>query len=218
MDLVEHIDVIRQKLGELRHLDRGLQIFEAITHAYHLNPPLTEHQLYSFEMEYEVILPAGYRAFLSQIGNGGAGPYYGLWSLQESCSARQSCLAEDRLFLAHSFPPWRKRLAEVGGVTHLSEFWRKCEEDSVYRERVMEALSRWDVCDAVRGSLPICEYGSGIEYVLVISGSATGEVWVDNGAFDFGLMPTVDDQIDQPGLDFLNWYENWLDESISELR
>ena len=37
-----------------------------------------------FEEKHNLLLPEEYKFFLTQIGNGGAGPYYGLYSLDEA--------------------------------------------------------------------------------------------------------------------------------------
>ena len=52
-------------------------------HGFRLGPPLGEGELAAFEQVHGVSLPAGYRAFLTEIGNGGAGPYYGLVPLEK---------------------------------------------------------------------------------------------------------------------------------------
>ena len=43
-----------------------------------LRPALAEAAAARFERKHTVVLPAGYRAFLTTLGDGGAGPYYGL--------------------------------------------------------------------------------------------------------------------------------------------
>jgi hypothetical protein len=50
-------------------------------HRYRLAPPAPERELAAFEAAHRVTLPAEYRAFLGEIGNGGAGPGRGLYPL-----------------------------------------------------------------------------------------------------------------------------------------
>lgn len=83
MVAVDKIKII-QKLRLLESLDRNYKIFGASHHHYILNSPLTIGELERFEEFFCVILPKDYRIFLSDIGNGGAGPYYGIMSLEAS--------------------------------------------------------------------------------------------------------------------------------------
>ncbi|WP_442802772.1 SMI1/KNR4 family protein, partial [Streptomyces sp. CB01373] len=45
---------------------------------------LSEAEVRSFERQYGVTLPRDYRGFLMTVGDGGPGPYHGIWSLSES--------------------------------------------------------------------------------------------------------------------------------------
>jgi hypothetical protein len=54
-------------------------VFGVIGHHFVLNPPLTEAEVVAFEQGHQVRLPPDYRHFLTSIGNGGAGPYYGVF-------------------------------------------------------------------------------------------------------------------------------------------
>jgi hypothetical protein len=67
-----------KKLERLRELDRGFTVFGARTHEYRLAPPLTERALVALEKKWKVRLPPGLRAFYTEVGNGGAGPGYGM--------------------------------------------------------------------------------------------------------------------------------------------
>lgn len=49
-----------------------------------MNAPISKHQILSFEEKYKVSLPRDYKEFISNIGNGGIGPDYGLLPLQDS--------------------------------------------------------------------------------------------------------------------------------------
>src|SRR5262249_45669105 len=89
---------IHDKLDALRRLDVHLQVFGASTHRYQLAPVLAQADLAAFEQEFGVALPADYAAFLTELGDGGAGPGYGLYALVKSAQdfqARQAA-AEKR--------------------------------------------------------------------------------------------------------------------------
>lgn len=72
-----------EKLGTLRGLDRGCTVFGASMHRYELRPPVTEKRLASIERKLGVTLPPGLRAFYLTLGDGGAGPDYGLMPAAE---------------------------------------------------------------------------------------------------------------------------------------
>ena len=52
---------------------KGQAIFGAGGHGFVLNPPLPEDEAIAFEQRHAIRLPADYRHFITQIGNGGAG-------------------------------------------------------------------------------------------------------------------------------------------------
>ncbi len=83
----EQILELGRLVALLRDRDRELRVFGADKrggHQYLFRPPLSEMQLAGFEAEHQIALPAEYRLFLALVGNGGAGPYYGLMSLDET--------------------------------------------------------------------------------------------------------------------------------------
>lgn len=76
------------KLGELvrrlRSADPNRRVSGSDKHGYAFGPVLTEAEVLEFESENGVILPADYRQFLLTVGNGGAGPGYGLLPLDNT--------------------------------------------------------------------------------------------------------------------------------------
>lgn len=52
-------------------------------HRYHLNPPLKERVLADFEHNHGVTLPTEFRRFVLEVGDGGAGPAYGLQTYED---------------------------------------------------------------------------------------------------------------------------------------
>src|SRR5688572_24780153 len=55
--------------------------FGAATHRWRRRPALTEGRVVSIEAEVGVALPEDYRAYLTAVGDGGAGPYHGVLPL-----------------------------------------------------------------------------------------------------------------------------------------
>src|SRR5437764_10506 len=76
-EVLERPTVLRL-LGELDRRDRHRRVFGSGSHQYKLNPPLAVSVIEAFEKRYDVSLPGDYRSFITEIGNGGAGPCYGV--------------------------------------------------------------------------------------------------------------------------------------------
>ena len=66
---------------QLRSADTRLRVFGSETHKYRPGSTLSETEQQAFELANRITLPADYRAFLAHVGNGGAGPAYGLTPL-----------------------------------------------------------------------------------------------------------------------------------------
>jgi hypothetical protein len=65
----------------LSALDVRRVVFGASRHAYRFHPPLFQKRVEKFERDHKVSLPKPYRRFITELGNGGAGPYYGIMPL-----------------------------------------------------------------------------------------------------------------------------------------
>lgn len=55
--------------------------FGSEAHGFEMNPVLSESEAATFERSHDVVLPYDYRQFLTELGNGGAGPFYGIFPL-----------------------------------------------------------------------------------------------------------------------------------------
>ena len=78
------IKIINEKLEKLIKLDKDFSIFGSSSHEYIINPKLTEEEIQNFEEKNQITLPDEYREYLKNIGNGGAGPFYGLLELEDN--------------------------------------------------------------------------------------------------------------------------------------
>jgi hypothetical protein len=187
----ERMEGLAAKIAELAAKDTEMKTFGASTygrgHLYRMHPVLSLAELANFEREYDVQLPKDYADFLTQIGNGGIGPYYGLYSLAES-------VADDpghrcRGFLASPFP--------------LTEFFNPHDEnnnandDEFFDDRY------------ISGSIVLSHQGCGYYDRLVITGPQAGQVWSDGRVSDQGIAPL--------GCDFYTWYDRWLTDALYSL-
>ncbi|MCB5166492.1 SMI1/KNR4 family protein [Streptomyces bambusae] len=173
---------VRARLRELAEEDPELRRFGAATHRYELAPPLPEAEIRAFEEAHGVVLPADYRSFVTEIGDGPAGPAYGLMPLtrprpgaEEGDWAADGEWAEDRLpgRLATPFPLTEPRPGPIGAPT--------------------DGLTP--------GTLMLSEEGCGMYVRLVVTGPYAGQVWRLDPDWG-GFVPASPD--------FRTWYAAWL--------
>lgn len=81
----DRLERILRKLDLVRR--QGLKCFGSDHHHFRLSPCLSESAISKFEAEHRIRLPEDYREFLLMVGNGGAGPYYGLLPLEKWADA-----------------------------------------------------------------------------------------------------------------------------------
>src|SRR5262245_8500573 len=72
------VDDLADLLRRLRAADVRRRVFGSDQHGYRLGPASSDVELVAFESAHGVKLPEDYRRFLNTVGNGGAGPFYGL--------------------------------------------------------------------------------------------------------------------------------------------
>lgn len=189
------LERIAEKLQQAR--ERELQPAGWEKHRFLLEPPVGEAELSRYEREYQVTLPEGYRAFVARLGNGPVGPSYGLFSLQEALETTGFGKLPPKYLLGAPFPhedyyqplndPVYLVIADRQGIA--------TEEDERYWTNMRQ------------GALVLSDEGCGMEHFLVLTGSARGEMWVDNRANDGGMASLK--------CDFLTWYERWLDGALA---
>ena len=68
-------------ITKLAKLDRRRVAFGAGRYDYRFPAPLSIEQVEAFERRYAIALPIAYRRFVTELGNGGPGPYYGVTPL-----------------------------------------------------------------------------------------------------------------------------------------
>ena len=156
---------LQEKLTRLRSVDANRKYFGASAHRYELLPPAPAAVIRDFETKFHVQLPDDYRDFLLRIGDGGAGPYYGLYPLR----------------YAYEEMGWIER-GDVAKPFPLDRGWNL--EDSKLNYELPDGA---DVRD---GCIMLAHQGCGYWSFLIISGSGRGKVWDDYTTGDGGIHPT----------------------------
>jgi HEAT repeat protein len=174
---------ILSKLDQVRA--RHLSCFGSDTHKFKLSAPLSAAAIQQFEQEHHITLPEDYAAFLQLAGNGGAGPYYGLYPLAE----------------------WNDFLDWVSDGVPEVILAKPCP-----LHPDMPAVNDWDApfSDCVspyQGTIAIGTQGCTYMMGLIVTGDYKGRVvYLDAD----NHTPYV---VHEP--DFLSWYERWLDELLA---
>lgn len=186
-------EYICELLEKAKVADPTLQIFGASKHKYQLNPPVSREEVAALEGDFNIKLPEDYVYFLTEIGNGGAGPYYGLYSLEE-LRKRQYCKRQDE----------KKPLVIDSSLS--KETWNALMEemdtgdDDKYDE-LEEQINTGVFIIGTQG----CTYDN----LLMCSGSETGKmVYIDwNLEYDYPPVLTK--------MSFWDWYTGFFEDIIA---
>jgi hypothetical protein len=180
-----------------------------------LRPPLEETRIASFELAHQVTLPHDYRQFLALCGNGGAGPYYGLFPLglmDDIGLDLQQWREGDGIVgsLAAPFPhieAWNLPETEFVQPTFSSD-----EQEDQWHQKLDE---KYWAPHLANGAFPICHQGCAYRNILIVNGAEYGKVWVDLRPDYGGLLPETDETGHH--LTFANWYTRWLEKASLSL-
>jgi hypothetical protein len=206
------IERIKEKLKLLKKLDPGYSVFGASAHSYVLKRSLSIDDIQRFEKDNSIKLPIEYVQFLTMIGNGGAGPFYGVEPLE-------NCLYQD---LDYKRPG--ELLIPSRPFIHTSAWNMEFEptvddeddEDEYESQRKSFDEEYYDP-KHINGTIAICNYGCAVTLYLIVNGNEYGNIWIDDRASDQGIRPS--EELGNSGrITFLDWYEKWLDNSIAAVK
>ncbi|MFJ5712901.1 SMI1/KNR4 family protein [Streptomyces sp. NPDC093105] len=146
-----------------------------------LGPPLPEGEIRAFEASHGIRLPADYRSFVAEVGDGPAGPAHGLMPLTVPRADVDDDWAVDEEWrddrrpgrLAEPFSLTGPRPGPIGAPT--------------------EGLTR--------GTLMLAEDGCAMFFRLVLNGPHAGQIWHLDPDWG-GFVPHAPD--------FRTWYMDWL--------
>jgi hypothetical protein len=228
--------LIKEKLEELSQVDKDRSIFGAPQHNY-ISYPVAISEIESFEQKYGFQLPEQYRFFLLEIGYG-AGPYYGIWSLRETDLELSSMIAE--------FKEEENVIVNPANV-----FPFNSDDIELLKISFDKNIPREDKRNTypIDGNITILHQGCQGYGTLVTKGEFAGTVWdlywdggydgywnparpavclqtsngkIQSDNYRYKHFPTLnfEKNVLEP-ISFLDWFEEWLDNSLrafSELR
>lgn len=223
----ERLREIEEGLRRLREGDRELRLFGASAHRHAMRAAATAEEVASFESEHGVRLPEDYRAFLVGLGNGGAGPFYGIFPLGTHDDEAGDLVGQPNVAFPYT-AAWRLSDDEIEALDDdetgalEAEYWRPLD-----------------------GALPVVLEGAGRHTWLVVTGPERGHVWQDTRDDRGGFRPWASgaawkrsedhvvwrppaigggarqgdapDEPDRERLTFLEWYELWLARAVRAL-
>ncbi|MEH2065035.1 MAG: SMI1/KNR4 family protein [Nostoc sp.] len=213
---------LKKKLTQLAILDATFEVFGSESHQYQFKPCLSNKDIQVFESRYNITLPSEYRNFLLEIGNGGAGPGYGLSGLlgiEYEDVIPEKVYQENYEILSNPFT--------------LTKAWN--DLDLIVNNNTSSVTNSDAYFDDkfIQGTLTITNYGCGIYAMLVITGEQSGKIWIDDRTNDNGIYPASlsfchafhnPDPDDFPNSDeeqplgFYDWYEDWLNRSLNQIH
>jgi HEAT repeat protein len=178
----QRIERILEKLSQARK--KKLSCFGSESHNFRLNAPIEESALLLFESTHGVTLPADYRCFLRRAGNGGAGPYYGIYKLDQW----------------KDFIDWTTDDPPNNILALPSPLYPQIPRDTDWETQFANCFSPY------QGMISLGTQGCTYMMGLIVTGEFAGRVvYLDAD----GQAPYV---VREP--DFLAWYERWLDELL----
>lgn len=202
---------IRSGLRSFRRPRFVKRVFGARRHRFQPHSPLSEEVVQEFESRHRISLPEEYRGFLIHVGNGGAGPGFGLFRLGELNSQVTREPASDCI----------GSVGELSVPFPYTSYWNpttiRPRPDRRWR-RESEQHAPPEPADSrcgLDGAFPICYYGCTHVVWLVVSGAERGNIWYDGRPCDHGIHPYWVDGRDRTT--FLPWYHEWMEEVRKEI-
>ncbi|WP_220498494.1 SMI1/KNR4 family protein [Rhodopirellula sp. JC639] len=186
------------------------KVFGSDSHEFKLNARVDGSVVTQFEAKHDIKLPEDYRRFVTEIGNGGAGPFYGVFKLGEmDNNFSHKRWKEDDGFIGVLAKPFPHTKAWNDLPTYPEE-----QDDEDAYEAELEAFDEvyWN-SENVDGAIPICHQGCAYRNWLIVTGPEAGNVWEDLRVDHKGLIPVNSNGGHR--VRFLEWYTDWLTDAVA---
>jgi hypothetical protein len=188
-------------------------VFGADSHQFKLNPALTETRVIAFERHHSISLPSDYRVSVTGVGDGGAGPFYGVFPLgmvDDNFDLRQ-WHADDGLIGDPSKPFLLREEWNDTSTMPSPDLADKVQAE--YDRRTEECEKTYWLSDLLNGPIPICHEGCALRIWLVVAGEIAGQLWEDRRSEGRGIRPVR--LADGSPATFGAWYGEWLQQCLA---
>ncbi|MCX4684308.1 SMI1/KNR4 family protein [Kitasatospora purpeofusca] len=215
---------VREQIEELAKAPGANAVFGFSGHEFALEDPLGEREVDQLEAQLGVRLPEDYRAFLTEVGAGGAGPGYGLFPVRRagdrwSWEGDGADLADPGR-LSEPFPAQGPDPALLDALQEECPQEEDFDEEDAFDEAQAEWDSRWEDLmwspERTVGALVLSHSGCAYRQWLVVSGPERGRIWSDDRADDRDLEPLLG--AEQEPMTFTPWYRKWLADAVSTVE
>ena len=214
----------------LRDADPNHSVFGANRHRYLFRPRLDEGKAVEFERRYSVRLPEDFRRFFIELGNGGAGPFYGILGLDELIETQADYWNDLSKPFTHrsqwAGPPDLLQAINDPDLLSANNGANTADWEAV--DRRGELIDEYWSITSRDGTINICEYGCNLRFILILKGPEFGRIWFDStpdftGYSPVGIDPecpigpsskwciTGEDVPTENRIRFAHWYHCWLD-------
>ena len=194
-------DEIARILKQARSIDSKCGLFGSAKHKYQLNPPIRASFVRTLEEKYGFTLPDDYFRFITEIGDGGAGPDYGIEPFADLVKKSQDQYAEKyqedyRNSLKNAFAPRPMSADEINDFAIATQATYKKNPDKYFiYEKPNDMLCNLD------GFYVLGTQGCQWDFGLITAGEMRGKVFVTDNEGAYCLVANS----------FEEFYQNWLD-------
>ena len=193
---------VERILEQARRMDPQLEMFGVSEHQYKLGSPVDLTFVRSIEEKYHFRFPEDYVQFITEVGDGGAGPGYGLYPFSYYCTEAESAKE------ANARKKYLHRLGRELRLLPIEPEWLDdfCISQEDYKknpEKYFRGSSEsfnWHN-DTPYGFFHLGTHGCWRDFGLVTAGERYGQVFIydTEGAFELAASS------------FQAFYQDWLD-------
>lgn len=194
-------------LEKAHQIDRNCELFGASKHKYRLNPPISETTVRKVEERYGFQLPEDYVHFITKIGNGGAGPDYGIMSFEDSL------LTKDKSNFQEAYRSGLKKPCLLRQVRP-----EEIEDYAFSKEAYEKNPDKFFVCVQEHGEsdddcfdnvfFTLGTHGCQYDFGLVVSGERKGQVFDTDNEQSYIFAASSFDEFYRQWLEWLSKSEN----------